>query len=361
MEPDLEMLINHGEDTKVEYKRTLVFTEKAVRAEMARDLLAMVNAHEQGTGYILIGVDEGTKDLYDAAPLGLDDGKIHSFVDEFTDPPIPFSFAYREHNGVALGVIEVRPSADRFHMVKKDLTEGAKYLLTQGETWIRSGARRRRLTAWDMRRLKDDHAKQFAEQPQPNLVVTFTNGATETEQNLVELPGYRDSLQDRLGTLGEGFLPRRTSGVYVVEAGFRISNMGNRGAEEVHVKIELPPGCKTVRPRHVVDFLIPPAITAQKKWHQWSDTENSNIKISGSGITHGLAYPSDSVYFHFDDPSATYELKWTARASNMMRPTKGILRVLAREEPRRQGKTASCMTPEELFKTFGAQSGGGDV
>jgi predicted HTH transcriptional regulator len=66
VEPDLEMLINHGEDTKVEYKRTYKLSEKAVKAELIRDILAMVNAHEQSTGYILIGVDEKTQQLHDA-------------------------------------------------------------------------------------------------------------------------------------------------------------------------------------------------------------------------------------------------------------------------------------------------------
>jgi len=249
------MLINHGEDTKVEYKRALKFSEKAVRAKMVWDLLAMVNAHEQGIGYILIGVDEENQDLYDAAPLGLDDGAIHSFVDEYADPPIPFSFFYRPYKGVTLGLIEVRSSAERFHMVRKDLTEGAKYLLAQGEMWIRSGARRRRLTAWDMKRLKDDHAKQFAEQPQPDLVVTFDDGAMEIKQHLVELPDSRNNLQDSLSFSREG-LKGRMATIYVVEVGFEISNEGTLGAEKVHVTIDLPDGCENVEPCNDMSLLI---------------------------------------------------------------------------------------------------------
>ena len=360
MEPDLEMLINHGEDTKVEYKRTFKFPEKAVRAEMVRDLLAMVNAHEQGIGYILIGVDEVTQALHDAAPLGLDDGKIHSFVDEFADPPIPFSFIYRPYKGVTLGIIEVRPSADRFHLVKKNFQDADKILLTKGETWIRRGTRKDRLSAWDMKRLKDDHAKLFTEQPQPNLVVTFAEGATEIKQNVVELPGSGNVL----GSVDPSFLARRfgsnytARSNYVVKVVFCISNEGTQGAEYVHVRIDLPDGCNTVEPCEDLNSLLSVKTASKSRWHQWSNTEDRSIKISGPGITHGLRHSSDGVYLRFGNPSVAYELKWTARANNMVKPTSGVLRVLPREDAQRRAASAGSMTAEDILKAVGARSKG---
>ena len=65
MNVDLAMLISNGEETKLEYKKTLIWSEKALRAELVRDLLAMVNAHETGPGYLLIGVNEKTRELSD--------------------------------------------------------------------------------------------------------------------------------------------------------------------------------------------------------------------------------------------------------------------------------------------------------
>jgi len=71
-----------------------------------------------------------------------------------------------------------------------------------------------------------------------------------------------------------------------------------------------------------------------------------------------LIRSSERVYLRFADPSATYELKWQAHASNVVKPTSGVLRVLPREEPRRKAVAEGKMTAEGLFKAIGASDSG---
>src|SRR5438309_20352 len=122
-ETTLEMLVNYGEETKLEYKREVTVmnkTDREARAEMVLDVLAMANAHDETTGHILIGVDDeesGPARLVDARGLNLDDARLHDFLDELIAPPVKFSFHYRETNGKAVGIIEIPFSDSRFHVV----------------------------------------------------------------------------------------------------------------------------------------------------------------------------------------------------------------------------------------------------
>lgn len=335
-EPDIELLLSHGEDTRIEYKQTLNFTDKSVRAELALDILAMANAHEATPGYILIGVEEGPpRVLHDASGLLLDDGTIHAAVEPYMEPPVDFSFRYVPYQGVLLGLIVVPPSKHRFHITKKDFTQNGRYLVTSGDIWIRSGAQRRKASGFDMQRLRDDWLRNEAA-PQPLLEVTFADGQKCLPLNAI---WKQPMLPIRFG-LG---VARFVRGMAIQHSFFRlfvpnpenipmpvgiqslrffVHNHGSGIAEKITIEIKIPDDCGL----WAGAYQLNPEPKISDEWHTKYSIRRKRISISGIALVHGLEHRSDVVCIRFPSPERTYEFHWTARAGNMIKPCYGSLR-----------------------------------
>lgn len=141
---EIEMLITHGENEKLEFKEVVHLSPVGARAEFIRDILALVNSHGDRKGYMLIGVSK-TGTIRDITDLDLRDENFQQSVNELVEPPIRFKFVETEFSNSKIGYLEVDHSLTRPHVVKKSL--GAE--LPSGDIFIRYGSAKRRPTAWD--------------------------------------------------------------------------------------------------------------------------------------------------------------------------------------------------------------------
>ena len=332
----IEMLIQHGEDTKVDYKRTIAINSKSDRkgrAELVRDLIAIANAHEETTGYLLIGVNEqaaGTSDqLVDCQGLDLDDGLMHQIIDEFVDVPITFTFRYQEYKGVMIGIIEIPFSDNRFHVVKKDYTSSDNtQLLRTGESWIRRGARKTPLTGYDMVRLKESIITKATTIPQPLLSVSWGGENCTGADIKISLADSLVSYNIQSSMNFAGFSGEETIDYpnYTISLAFYIENKGTTAADDIHITIQLPDSCLNYRHKiGTFDYIFsggrPPTTDIS------AEPESRDIVIFRRKLNHDLGFETDTALVVF--PSAgIYDFPWTARAGNMIKPTKGSLKIM---------------------------------
>lgn len=315
-ETELEMLIAHGEDSHVEWKCPLELGSKWHRAEFVRDMLAMVNAHGRQTAYILVGIDRQGQE-HDMASLLPDDAQLQQQVNSLVDPPIRFVLRPHGFRDVTIGVIEVSPSDDRFHLVKRDFGDGGgDRLLTQGETWIRYGSGKRRPTPWDYKLLKEDFARGQVSVPSIDLL--FADGSRE-----LTVAADWHPKQDPPSRSFGGYDPYRRDPLRPGTAaiGFRVSNAGTTEARNIRVFITPDGDCHAYERRGGVILSIP---DERRAWYEWADDDGS-IVIRGDSLIHRLSYSAGPLLVQFPRPAVSYEFRWRAVAGNMPDEATGVL------------------------------------
>jgi len=176
---DLRELIAVGESETIEYKQMYAIGSKDIQIEFIRDMLALVNAHGSEPRYLVIGVDDKTGELHDVTPHNYDEARFQQILNERVAPPIHYTFEQREVDGAKIILITIPPSSDRFHVVSKQLQSAPdKPRLEEGEIWVRRGTTKKRVTAWDMLRMRES-VKQ--NQPHPQVLAMFEDGSSTNE------------------------------------------------------------------------------------------------------------------------------------------------------------------------------------
>ncbi len=117
MDLDLfERLLLEGEGPRLDYKSTSYDIESPddaiklkQKAELIKDIVAMVNAHRSETAYILLGVKEvkGEPARVVGADLNLEDASLHQLVDSKLNRPIAFKYVSFQAHGKAVAAIEI--------------------------------------------------------------------------------------------------------------------------------------------------------------------------------------------------------------------------------------------------------------
>lgn len=330
----LEMLINNGEDTKVDYKRTVQIKSKTDyegRAEFIRDILSIANAHDEAPGYLIIGVDEDAANederIVDIKELGLDDADIHAFVDEYITAPIPFSFRHMEYRGKTIGVVEIPFSNNRFHFIAKDYkAENGKVLVPRGQCLIRRGTKKSPVTGYDSQRLKEYHVKQFTNTPQPDLQVRLVVGTEDDLLIHTILPEQIKNeyiIQERIGTFGNAYRTIRYP-KFTAALQFAVYNEGATGADNISIIIFLPDGCSVYEKER--NFLAPPHVPSIYN-QTYASASDETIGMDVKYLTHNLGVYSDEVLITFPELGKTYEFAWIAHAGNMAKRSTGKLQV----------------------------------
>ncbi|WP_243042908.1 AlbA family DNA-binding domain-containing protein [Dyella sedimenti] len=121
----LNQLCFKGEGSDLDYKAERYpfsgATDEA-KAELLKDILAMANAHRNGTAYILIGFKENPP--HPAAAVGvptegaIDDSRIQQFVNEKLESKLDFRYEERMFKGRHIAVISIPKQPRPFYLKK---------------------------------------------------------------------------------------------------------------------------------------------------------------------------------------------------------------------------------------------------
>ncbi|MYC24290.1 MAG: ATP-binding protein [Gammaproteobacteria bacterium] len=146
----LESLLHHEEGPALDFKQAQYPIDKGstpedkanLRGELVKDILAMANASREGTGYILIGVEEikGGRSRIIGVQNHLDDANLHQLINSKTQRPVEFSYFPFSYKGSDIGVIEI-PVQDRFLFLTQDYGR-----LHENVVYIRDGSSTRTAT-----------------------------------------------------------------------------------------------------------------------------------------------------------------------------------------------------------------------
>lgn len=116
----IEMLYNYPEQSKFEWKQDVNILNENKKSEMAKDVIAIANAHGTSDGYILYGVDPREKDPIKGITISLDDATIQQIVNSKIDRPIDFIYYDMEIDGKKIGLIKINNNQKRPYIVKVD-------------------------------------------------------------------------------------------------------------------------------------------------------------------------------------------------------------------------------------------------
>lgn len=121
----LDQLCFKGEGSDLDYKAERYpfadATDEA-KAELLKDILAMANAHRDGTAYILIGFKENPP--HPAEPVGvpaegaIDDSRIQQFVNEKLESTLDFRYEERIFKRHHIAVISIPKQPRPFYLKK---------------------------------------------------------------------------------------------------------------------------------------------------------------------------------------------------------------------------------------------------
>ncbi|WNH47242.1 ATP-binding protein [Stenotrophomonas aracearum] len=137
----LTQLCFKGEGTDLDYKAERYLFSGASdedKGEILKDILAMANAHRDGTAYILLGFRENSPHPADVVGLptdgAIDDSRIQQFVNEKLESKLTFRYEERIYEGQHIAVISIPKQARPFYL-KKDYGK-----LLKDKVYIRRGS-----------------------------------------------------------------------------------------------------------------------------------------------------------------------------------------------------------------------------
>jgi len=134
-------LIELGSETQsLDYKSTIPLTEKAARAALAKDVIAMANT---GGGTIVVGVEESTPGSF--VPSGMSESscaplettRLNQALSAFVDPPMGIRSRQVLYNGKRFVFIEVPSAAPQLAMSRRDHPEAGLFV---GRIYVRTTA-----------------------------------------------------------------------------------------------------------------------------------------------------------------------------------------------------------------------------
>lgn len=128
----LDQLRYKGEGSDLDYKAErypFAGTTDEAKAELLKDILAMANAHRDGTAYILMGFKESQPHPAEAVGIPaegvIDDSRIQQFVNEKLESKLDFRYEERMFEGQHIAVISI-PKQPRPFYLKKPFGKLAK-------------------------------------------------------------------------------------------------------------------------------------------------------------------------------------------------------------------------------------------
>jgi len=116
----IEMLNSYPEQSKFDWKKEINISNEYKKSEIAKDVIAIVNAHGNTDGFIIYGVNPEKEDPIIGISTTIDDATIQQIVNSKVKKPIDFLYFEEELEGKKIGIIKVTKNQKRPFIVKGD-------------------------------------------------------------------------------------------------------------------------------------------------------------------------------------------------------------------------------------------------
>ncbi|WP_017417139.1 AlbA family DNA-binding domain-containing protein [Clostridium tunisiense] len=117
-------LLKKEESTKLDFKRKIDIYTDSGKKELAKDVCAIANSRG-GRGYIIIGVEDKTKEIVGIEDMDLNEESIQQVISSRCVPPIPIAFEFVKYGAKGLGVITIFSGAQKPYQIRDN---GAFYI-----------------------------------------------------------------------------------------------------------------------------------------------------------------------------------------------------------------------------------------
>ena len=121
----LEQLRFKGEGSGLDYKAErykFAGASDEEKSELLKDVLAVANAHRDGTGYLLLGFKENAPQPAEVVGLSadgaIDDSRIQQFVNSKLESKLDFRYEERVFEGKTVGVVSIPKQSRPFYLSK---------------------------------------------------------------------------------------------------------------------------------------------------------------------------------------------------------------------------------------------------
>lgn len=99
-------LLKKSEGPKLDFKRCIDIDTDSGRKELAKDVCAIANSRG-GRGYLIIGVEDKSKEIVGVDNLDLVEEKIQQIVSSRIDPPVPIYLEFIKYKDKKIAIINI--------------------------------------------------------------------------------------------------------------------------------------------------------------------------------------------------------------------------------------------------------------
>lgn len=117
-------LLKKPEGPKLDFKRHLDIDMDSGRKELAKDVCAIANSRG-GRGYLIIGVEDKTKEIVGVDNLELVEEKIQQIISSRIDPPVPVYLEFIKYHDRKVAVINIYDGPQKPYQMRDN---GAFYI-----------------------------------------------------------------------------------------------------------------------------------------------------------------------------------------------------------------------------------------
>lgn len=125
----IKNLIKREEGPKLDFKRKIDIYYESGKKELAKDVCAIANSRG-GRGYIIIGVEDKTKEIVGVYDERLIEEKIQQIISSRCEPPIPVSLEFVHYKSKKLGIITIYTGKQRPYQIR----ENGSFYIRRGST-----------------------------------------------------------------------------------------------------------------------------------------------------------------------------------------------------------------------------------
>jgi len=150
----LKLLETHPEQSRLDYKRTLILNTDQGKGELVKDVAGIANSHGEETGYLLFGVDLAADPPLIGLSNSYDDADLQQIVNSKLEKPVPFVYHEVSIAANRVGVLVVPQSLDRPHIAKATIGP-----IRAGDIKIRKGSSTTWATWDDLRQMFEPESR----------------------------------------------------------------------------------------------------------------------------------------------------------------------------------------------------------
>lgn len=114
----LYTLLQKQEGTKLDFKAILSLKNESEKKELAKDVAAIANS-KGGRGYILYGIEDGTKTILGIEGKRYTEEQIQQIISQRCDPPVSVKLEIIDINDKQIAVLTIYRSSQKPHQIRQ--------------------------------------------------------------------------------------------------------------------------------------------------------------------------------------------------------------------------------------------------